>query len=86
MGLAENNEINSATSEQVVIFTLHNELYGINIAQVNEISELRPMNLVPKSPEFIKGVINYHGKIVAIHDLARFLIFLQKLMIPSEEL
>ena len=72
MDLAENNEINPATSEQVVIFTLHNELYGINIAQVNEISELRPMNLVPKSPEFIKGVINYHGKIVAIHDLARF--------------
>jgi len=72
MDLVEKTESASLTSEQVVIFTLHNELFGINISRVNEISELLPMNFVPKAPEFIKGVINYHGRIVAIHDLAHF--------------
>lgn len=72
MDLVEKKESLSLTDEQVVIFTLHNELFGVNISRVNEISELLPMNLVPKAPTFIKGVINYHGRIVAIHDLAHF--------------
>jgi purine-binding chemotaxis protein CheW len=72
MDLVEKKKSASLTDEQVVIFTLHNELFGLDISRVNEISELLPMNLVPKAPEFIKGVINYHGRIVAIHDLASF--------------
>ena len=72
MDLVEKKKSTSLTDEQVVIFTLHNELFGLDISRVNEISELLPMNLVPKAPEFIKGVINYHGRIVAIHDLASF--------------
>ena len=68
----QNNENESLSKDQIVIFSLHNELFGLNITRVNEISELMPMNHVPKTPEFIKGVINYHGRIVAIHDLARF--------------
>ncbi len=72
MDLVKKKESVSLTDEQIVIFSLHNELFGLNIARVNEISELRPMNLIPKAPEFIKGVINYHGRIVAIHDLAHF--------------
>lgn len=72
MEVAEKNGDTSLTSKQVVIFSLHNELFGLDISKVNEISELRPMNFVPKAPAFIKGVINYHGRIVAIHDLAHF--------------
>ena len=68
----QKNEIESLSKDQIVIFSLHNELFGLNITRVNEISELMPMNHVPKAPKFIKGVINYHGRIVAIHDLARF--------------
>ena len=68
----QKNEKESLSKDQIVIFSLHNELFGLNITHVNEISELMPMNHVPKTPEFIKGVINYHGRIVAIHDLARF--------------
>lgn len=60
------------SKDQIVIFNLHNELFGLNITRINEISELLPMNNVPKAPDFIKGVINYHGRIVAIHDLAHF--------------
>ena len=68
----QNKEKESLSKDQIVIFNLHNELFGLNISRVNEISELLPMNHVPKAPDFIKGVINYHGRIVAIHDLARF--------------
>jgi len=57
---------------QIVVFRLHNELFGLDIADVNEITELLPLNIVPRAPDFIAGAINYHGRILAILSLSRF--------------
>ena len=62
----------ASAGEQIIVFRLGDELFGLNISYINEISELRPMNFVPRSPEFIAGVINCHGRIVAVHDLGSF--------------
>ncbi len=58
--------------EQVIIFGLHNELFGFNISCIDEISEVGTFNLVPKAPDFVAGVTNFHGKIVAVISLSRF--------------
>ena len=62
----------SSLREQIIVFRLNDEAFGLNIALVNEIIEVGSMNVVPRSPEFITGVINYHGRIFPVLDLAAF--------------
>ena len=62
----------SRAGGQFIVFRLYDELFGFNISLVNEITELLPLNPVPRAPEFVSGVINYHGRIVAVIDLTRF--------------
>ncbi len=72
MGSEDKQAVLSRQGDQVIVFRLHDELFGFDISHVNEITELLPLNPVPRSPEFVSGVINYHGRIVAVLDLARF--------------
>jgi len=56
---------------QFVVFILSNEQYGLNIQMVNNIEKMIPITRVPKTPDFIKGVINLRGEIVPIMDLSQ---------------
>ena len=54
-------------------FTLANEEYGIGILKIKEIIGMMPITPVPRTPEFVKGVINLRGKVIPVLDLrARF--------------
>ncbi len=50
-------------------FSLGNEGYGIPIRQVKEIIGMMEITSLPKTPLFIKGIINLRGKIVPVIDL-----------------
>ncbi|MFP4017513.1 MAG: chemotaxis protein CheW, partial [Halanaerobiales bacterium] len=50
-------------------FSLGKEEYGIPILEVKEIIGMMEITEVPKSPEFIRGVINLRGKIIPLMDL-----------------
>jgi len=50
-------------------FSLGKEDYGIPILQVREIIGMMEITEVPRTPEFIKGVVNLRGKIIPIMDL-----------------
>lgn len=50
-------------------FSLFDEEYGIGILKIKEIIGMMPITSVPKSPEFIKGVINLRGKVIPVVDL-----------------
>ncbi|WP_340818414.1 chemotaxis protein CheW [Methanolobus sp. WCC4] len=54
---------------QLVIFNLGVEEFGINIMQVQEIIRMPDITRIPKSPDYIKGVINLRGKIIVVMDL-----------------
>jgi len=56
---------------QLVIFRLANEEFGAEISQVREIIRMHDITPMPKAPEFIEGVINLRGQIIAVMDLAR---------------
>ncbi|WP_428811111.1 chemotaxis protein CheW [Vibrio makurazakiensis] len=54
-------------------FCLDKELYGVVIQDVEEIRVWERPTPIPRSPSFVKGVINLRGMIVPIVDLrARF--------------
>ena len=50
-------------------FTLANEEYGISILKIREIIGMMPITSVPRTPEFVKGVINLRGKVIPVMDL-----------------
>ncbi len=50
-------------------FSLAEEEYGIGILKIKEIIGMMPVTSVPKTPEFVKGVINLRGKVIPVLDL-----------------
>lgn len=56
---------------QFVEFKLSDEEYGIDILQVKTIERMMPITRVPKTPDFVEGVINLRGEIVPVIDLKK---------------
>lgn len=54
---------------EFLTFTLGDEVYGIDILQVQEIREIERVTRVPRVAPFVRGVINLRGAIVPIVDL-----------------
>lgn len=58
-----------ASDGKYLTFVLGDENYGIPILKVKEIIGMMEITKVPRTPDFIQGVINLRGKIVPIIDL-----------------
>ena len=56
-------------TNQYLTFTLGEEKYAIDVSKVKEVLELVSITRVPKTPEFMKGVINLRGSVVPVIDL-----------------
>ena len=54
---------------QYLTFQLMSEQYGVPIETVREINRVGEITPVPKTPEFMKGVMNLRGKIIPVVDL-----------------
>lgn len=67
-------------TDKVVVFSLQNQLYGIDIASVLEIIRMELVTSVPGTPYFIEGIINLRGKVVPVMDLGK------KFEIPSSRI
>ena len=50
-------------------FTLDKEEYGIGILKIKEIMGMMSITSVPKTPDFVKGVINLRGKVIPVVNL-----------------
>ncbi len=59
------------TIYQLVSFVVENEEFGVDILKVQEIIRTVEITRVPKSPEFVEGVINLRGRIVPVIDLRK---------------
>lgn len=53
----------------ILEFMLAGEKYAIEVYHTNEIIPLREIVPVPKSPEFVRGVINLRGDVISVVDL-----------------
>ena len=50
-------------------FGLAEETYGLEILKVREIIGIMDITAVPRTPAFVKGVINLRGKVIPVVDL-----------------
>lgn len=60
---------NEAVAGKFLTFFLADEEYGLEILKVREIIGLLPITRVPRTPAFIRGVVNLRGKVIAVVDL-----------------
>jgi len=56
-------------AEKYLTFGLGHEQYGVEILQVREIIGLMDITAVPRTPTFMRGVINLRGKVIPVIDL-----------------
>lgn len=52
-------------------FKLANETYGIEILKVQEIIGLMSITSIPRTPNFVRGVINLRGKVIPVIELRK---------------
>lgn len=57
-----------AKRERYLTFFLGEEQYGIAIDQIKEIIAMMKVTYVPKTPPFMRGVINLRGAIIPVVD------------------
>jgi purine-binding chemotaxis protein CheW len=57
--------------QQLVVFELSNEHYGVNIASVESIIKMQPITVVPHAPSFVEGVTNLRGSVLPVIDLRK---------------
>ena len=61
----------TSTEQQLVNFDLATESYGVDIGAVREIIRLQEITNVPRTPEFVEGVINLRGKVIPVVDIRK---------------
>ena len=54
---------------QFLTFKLEEEVFAVDVSQAQEVLEVTSITRVPRTPEFMTGVINLRGRVVPVVDL-----------------
>jgi purine-binding chemotaxis protein CheW len=57
--------------QQLVVFELANEHYGVDISAVESIIKMQPITVVPQAPSFVEGITNLRGSVLPVMDLRK---------------
>lgn len=73
--VTQDEEENAQERIQLCIFELSDRLFGLRISDVQEIDDMEGAEItpVPRTPHFLRGVINLRGNIVPIVDIREIL-------------
>ena len=63
-----NQESKQTEVKSYLTFKLGEEKFGVHVGQVLNILEMTSITRVPKSPDYIKGVINLRGRVLPVID------------------
>ncbi|MEO5356917.1 MAG: chemotaxis protein CheW [Nitrospirae bacterium YQR-1] len=62
--MADDNEM-----MQFLTFRLDDEVFALHIEKIREVLEFTTVTKMPRTPEFMRGVINLRGSVVPVIDL-----------------
>ncbi len=54
---------------QYLTFRLGEEIFGLDVGKVREILDMTTITKIPRTPEFLRGVINLRGNVVPVVDM-----------------
>jgi len=63
------NRLFEGSGGKLLTFMIGEQEYGIQILEAREVVGVMPIEPVPQTPEFMKGVINLRGNIIPVIDL-----------------
>jgi purine-binding chemotaxis protein CheW len=63
----------SQQEKQFATFYLADRLYGINVMQVQEVTDSLPLTDIPLAPKYVKGLINLRGQLATAIGLRELL-------------
>lgn len=63
------SQIHEFENRQFIVFSLGEERFGIDSLKITTIDRMKTITRVPKTPDYIKGVINLRGDIIPVMDL-----------------
>jgi purine-binding chemotaxis protein CheW len=64
----EDDESGGSPLIQFVTFILMDEVYGINVMQVQEVLRVTEIAPVPGAPSYVLGIVNLRGNVVTVID------------------
>lgn len=56
-------------TRQYLTFKLAEEVFAVDVAKVREILELTTITKIPRTPDYMRGVINLRGSVVPVMDM-----------------
>jgi purine-binding chemotaxis protein CheW len=56
-------------TRQYLTFKLDHEVFALDVATVREVLDFTTVTKIPRTPEFMRGVINLRGSVVPVVDL-----------------
>jgi purine-binding chemotaxis protein CheW len=65
----DTESISELMAGRYLTFQLGDQSYGISVLKVREIIQTQPITRVPRTPDYMKGVINLRGKVIPVADL-----------------
>lgn len=63
--------VRTAQEGKYLSFVLGDEEYGLEILKVQEINGMMGITRVPRTPDYVKGVINLRGRVIPIVNLRK---------------
>jgi purine-binding chemotaxis protein CheW len=69
--MSQSTAVTSAATKggKYLTFALGHEEYGLEILKVREIIGYMDITAVPRTPDYVKGVINLRGQVISVIDL-----------------
>ncbi|MGN0654558.1 MAG: chemotaxis protein CheW [Oscillospiraceae bacterium] len=67
--MSDYNEQSKGIAEdggEILQFEIDNAVYGIEIQYITEIIQIQQITIVPKVPDYIKGMMNLRGKVIPV--------------------
>lgn len=71
--------MNDQQNRTILSFKLGRELFGVDVANVLEVLKNEGITSIPRSEQFVKGIVNFRGNIITVID------FMEKMNLPIKE-
>ena len=56
---------------QIVLFTLADVYYGVDVGQVQGVVDVQTITKVPNAPYYVEGITNLRGEVITVLDLRK---------------
>jgi purine-binding chemotaxis protein CheW len=70
-GTATKSDVGLQLAGKYLTFRLAEEEYGLEILKVQEIIQMQAVTKVPRTPDYVRGVINLRGRVIPVIDLRK---------------